>query len=54
MTRPPIVSDQEWRSARDALLDKEKRLTRAQDALAAAACRWALSTTTWGRATASP
>ncbi len=35
MTRPPIVSDQEWRSARDALLDKEKRLTRAQDALAA-------------------
>ncbi|GGS51482.1 hypothetical protein GCM10010156_07660 [Planobispora rosea] len=35
MTRPPIVSEQEWRSARDALLVKEKQLTRAQDALAA-------------------
>ncbi|MFC5819540.1 DUF899 domain-containing protein [Nonomuraea harbinensis] len=35
MTRPPIVSEQEWRSARDALLVKEKHLTRAQDALAA-------------------
>ncbi|GII95104.1 DUF899 domain-containing protein [Sinosporangium siamense] len=33
--RPPIVSEQEWRSARDALLAKEKQLTREQDALAA-------------------
>lgn len=35
MTRPPIVSAQEWRSALDNLLVKEKELTRAQDALAA-------------------
>ncbi|MEV0592090.1 DUF899 domain-containing protein [Nonomuraea cavernae] len=35
MTRPPIVSEQEWRSARDALLVKEKQLTRALDDLAA-------------------
>ena len=35
MDRPPIVSEQEWRSARDALLVKEKAATRALDALAA-------------------
>jgi predicted dithiol-disulfide oxidoreductase (DUF899 family) len=34
-TAPPIVSPQEWKAARDALLVKEKELTRARDALAA-------------------
>jgi predicted dithiol-disulfide oxidoreductase (DUF899 family) len=33
--RPPIVSPQEWESARDELLVKEKELTRARDAIAA-------------------
>ncbi|HWC27676.1 MAG TPA: DUF899 family protein, partial [Solirubrobacteraceae bacterium] len=32
---PPIVSPQEWEAARQALLVKEKELTRARDALAA-------------------
>jgi predicted dithiol-disulfide oxidoreductase (DUF899 family) len=35
MTMPSIVSPQEWEAARDALLVKEKQLTRARDALAA-------------------
>ncbi len=35
MNLPPIVSPQEWEAARDALLVKEKELTRARDALAA-------------------
>jgi predicted dithiol-disulfide oxidoreductase (DUF899 family) len=35
MNRPPVVSVQEWQQARDALLVKEKELTRALDALAA-------------------
>jgi predicted dithiol-disulfide oxidoreductase (DUF899 family) len=35
MTKPPIVSAQEWQSARDELLVAEKQSTRAQDALAA-------------------
>ena len=35
MNMPPIVSPQEWRSARAELLVKEKELTRARDALAA-------------------
>ncbi len=35
MNRPPVVSAEEWRAARDALLIKEKALTRALDALAA-------------------
>jgi predicted dithiol-disulfide oxidoreductase (DUF899 family) len=35
MKTPPIVSPQEWESAREQLLVKEKELTRARDALAA-------------------
>ena len=35
MKMPPIVSPQEWTSAREALLVKEKEHTRARDALAA-------------------
>jgi predicted dithiol-disulfide oxidoreductase (DUF899 family) len=35
MNTPPIVSPQEWEAARLQLLVKEKRLTRARDALAA-------------------
>ena len=35
MELPPIVSEQEWQEARDALLVKEKELTHARDALAA-------------------
>jgi predicted dithiol-disulfide oxidoreductase (DUF899 family) len=35
MKMPPIVSPQEWQSAREELLVKEKELTRARDALAA-------------------
>ena len=35
MNTPPIVSPQEWADAREALLVKEKELTRARDALAA-------------------
>src|SRR3981189_2074895 len=35
MNTPPIVSQQEWESARQKLLVKEKELTRARDALAA-------------------
>jgi len=35
MNAPPIVSPQEWEAARQALLVKEKELTRARDALAA-------------------
>ena len=35
MELPPIVSAQEWKAARDALLVKEKELTRERDALAA-------------------
>src|SRR5215207_5833476 len=34
-TRPPIVSPQEWETARGQLLVEEKALTRARDALAA-------------------
>src|SRR5436190_892867 len=35
MNTPPIVSAQEWETARQQLLEKEKALTRARDALAA-------------------
>ena len=35
MNLPPIVSPQDWKSAREELLVKEKELTRARDALAA-------------------
>jgi predicted dithiol-disulfide oxidoreductase (DUF899 family) len=35
MNAPPTVSPQQWEAARDALLVKEKELTRAHDALAA-------------------
>ena len=35
MNSPPIVSPEEWQAARDELLVKEKKLTRARDALAA-------------------
>jgi len=35
MKTPPIVTPQEWNAAREALLVKEKELTRARDALAA-------------------
>jgi predicted dithiol-disulfide oxidoreductase (DUF899 family) len=35
MNRPQVVSEQEWRAARDALLVKEKEYTRALDVLAA-------------------
>jgi predicted dithiol-disulfide oxidoreductase (DUF899 family) len=35
MNLPPIVSPQEWKAAREALLEKEKALTHARDALAA-------------------
>ena len=35
MNTPPIVSKQEWETAREQLLVKEKELTRARDALAA-------------------
>jgi len=35
MKMPPIVSPQEWESAREEMLVKEKELTRARDALAA-------------------
>src|SRR5215217_9095736 len=35
MNLPPIVSPPEWTAAREALLVKEKELTRARDALAA-------------------
>ncbi|RZB18588.1 DUF899 domain-containing protein [Streptomyces sp. F001] len=35
MKTPPIVSPQEWESARQELLEEEKKLTRARDALAA-------------------
>jgi predicted dithiol-disulfide oxidoreductase (DUF899 family) len=37
MRKPPIVTAQEWETARQRLLAKEKELTRARDALAA--CR---------------
>ncbi len=36
MNMPPVVSPQEWESARDQLLVQEKELTRARDAMAAA------------------
>src|SRR5260370_40816540 len=36
MKTPPIVTAQEWEAARQQLLLKEKELTRARDALAAA------------------
>ena len=35
MKLPPIVSPQEWETARQALLVEEKELTRARDAMAA-------------------
>jgi len=35
MNMPPIVSPQEWNAAREELLVKEKKLTRARDSLAA-------------------
>ena len=35
MKTPPIVTSQEWETARQRLLVKEKELTRAKDALAA-------------------
>ena len=35
MNTPPVVSPQEWDAAREAMLVKEKELTRARDALAA-------------------
>src|SRR5581483_12035972 len=36
MDTPPVVTAQEWEAARQRLLVKEKELTRARDALAAA------------------
>jgi predicted dithiol-disulfide oxidoreductase (DUF899 family) len=36
MKTPPIVSPEEWEGAREELLVKEKELTRARDAMAAA------------------
>src|SRR5437867_2183136 len=36
MNTPPIVSSAEWEAAREQLLVKEKELTRARDAMAAA------------------
>jgi Bacterial protein of unknown function (DUF899) len=36
MNTPPVVSAEEWEAARRQLLVKEKELTRARDALAAA------------------
>jgi predicted dithiol-disulfide oxidoreductase (DUF899 family) len=44
MKTPPIVSPQEWEAARQQLLVKEKELTRARDAMAAARRRmpWTL------------
>ena len=41
MKTPPIVSPEEWRAAREKLLVKEKELTRARDAMAAARRRMA-------------
>jgi predicted dithiol-disulfide oxidoreductase (DUF899 family) len=35
MNTPPVVSQQEWETAHDEMLAKEKQLTRARDALAA-------------------
>jgi predicted dithiol-disulfide oxidoreductase (DUF899 family) len=35
MTMQPIVSEEQWRAAREELLAKEKELTRARDAMAA-------------------
>ena len=35
MKTPPIVSPEEWRTAREKLLVREKELTRARDAMAA-------------------
>ena len=35
MNKPPVVSPEEWKAAREQLLVKEKELTRAGDALAA-------------------
>jgi len=35
MKKPPIVSGEEWKAARDELLVREKEMTRARDALAA-------------------
>ena len=35
MKKPPIVSREEWKAARDELLEREKEMTRARDALAA-------------------
>ena len=35
MKTPPIVSPEDWQSAREQLLIKEKQLARARDALAA-------------------
>jgi predicted dithiol-disulfide oxidoreductase (DUF899 family) len=35
MNKPPVVSPEEWKAAREQLLVKEKELTRARDALAA-------------------
>ena len=35
MNLPPVVSQEEWKAAREELLAKEKELTRARDALAA-------------------
>jgi len=40
MQTPPIVTAQEWESARQQLLVKEKEVTRARDALAALARDW--------------
>ena len=36
MQTPPVVTQQEWEAAREQLLVKEKEVTRAHDALAAA------------------
>ena len=35
MKTPPIVSEEEWKAAREQLLVKEKAFTRSRDALAA-------------------
>ena len=45
---PEIVSEKQWQAAHEKLLAKEKKATRARDALAAddAGCRWCRSTST--------
>jgi predicted dithiol-disulfide oxidoreductase (DUF899 family) len=47
MKTPPIVSREEWNTARDTLLVREKKLTRARDALAAERRRMPWLEGTW-------